>query len=98
MHETQGVLISEHLLFCVAKINVAILPDTAPTNTASSDQFGILFSYIDNKMSYTRTWYKKNKHKLQEKYLERKRKREEEERKNRVQFKVIHGSFLIEFT
>ena len=49
LHETQGVLISEHLLFCVAKISVAIEPDTAPTNTASSDQFGILLSYIDNK-------------------------------------------------
>lgn len=49
-------------------------------------------------MSYTRKWYRKNKHKLQEKYLERKRKREEEERKNRVQFKVNHGSFVVEFT
>jgi hypothetical protein len=49
LHETHGVLISEHLDFCVAKINVAMLPDTAPTKTASSLQFGILFSYIDNK-------------------------------------------------
>ncbi len=49
-------------------------------------------------MSYTRKWHRKNKHKLQEKYLERKRKREEEERKNLVQFKVNHGSFVVEFT
>lgn len=49
-------------------------------------------------MAYTRKWYSKNKERLKMKYLARKTKRDEEELKKRVPFKINHGSFLVEFS